>query len=168
MIVIRTVFITHRDRPESPLLSENRSSHLNGAISCVEGAPYVTNANMTNTLIGYARCSTDKQALPLRRTPCESSASLRIAFTQITASRARSAPDRDWTRRARPFAEAIRLSCPSLTGPLALSPMPEPLATNFPHAASDYRSGAASMIHPTRWASCSSISSRPSPSSQQT
>lgn len=37
-------------------------------IFCVEGTPYVTVVGMTTTLIGYARCSTDKQDLEAQKT----------------------------------------------------------------------------------------------------
>lgn len=62
-IVQRTVLETDR----SPVKQAPRLSHINGTERFAKEGPYSYSPTMKTTLIGYARCSTDKQDLSAQR-----------------------------------------------------------------------------------------------------
>jgi len=62
-IVHRTVLETD----SSPAKQAPRSSHISGTERFAKGGPYTYTHPMKTTLIGYARCSTDKQDLSAQR-----------------------------------------------------------------------------------------------------
>ena len=51
----------------TPAKPEPRASHMNGTETIAEAGPYPYTSPMTATLIGYARCSTDRQDLAAQR-----------------------------------------------------------------------------------------------------
>ena len=51
----------------TPAKPEPGASHTNGTETIVEAGPYSYTSPMTATLIGYARCSTDRQDLAAQR-----------------------------------------------------------------------------------------------------
>ena len=84
---------------------------MNGTVTIAQAGAYpYTSAMiatpMTPTLIGYARCSTDRQDLDVQRRPSWSWASPRTASTPITASPAPPAPDPVSIRPSPPCARA--------------------------------------------------------------
>src|SRR4051812_23224578 len=123
---------------------------------------------MTATLIGYARCSTDKQDLAAQRAALEK---LGVAPERIYMDRGLTGAN-----RARPGLDqalaAVR------TGDTLVVPKLDRLARSVPdaraiadalwRAASSSRSGRASMTRLIRWGRCSSTSWPPSPSSRPT
>ena len=51
----------------TPAKPEPAASHMNGTETIAEAGPYSYTSPMTATLIGYARCSTDRQDLAVQR-----------------------------------------------------------------------------------------------------
>ena len=133
-------------REPSVARSHETSSHIAGTmIVSLRGGlayPFV----MTTTLIGYARCSTDKQDLAAQKAALEK---LGVAPERIYTDRGLTG-----TNRSRPGLDqalaAVR------TGDRSWC------------AASSSRSGRASMTRLIRWGKCSSTSWPPSPSSRLT
>jgi hypothetical protein len=50
-----------------PAKQTSKASHMNGTERFAKAAPYTYTLPMKTTLIGYARCSTDKQDLSAQR-----------------------------------------------------------------------------------------------------
>ncbi len=53
--------------PRSPTKPEPAASHINGTETIADAGPYAFTSPLTATLIGYARCSTDRQDLVAQR-----------------------------------------------------------------------------------------------------
>src|SRR3982750_2934138 len=121
---------------------------------------------MTATLIGYARCSTDKQDLAAQQAALEK---LGVAPERIYTDRGLTG-----TNRSRPGLDqalaAVRtgdtLVVPQLDWLGRAVPAPPPSRRG--RGASSSRSGRASMTQPIRWGRCFSTSWPPSPSSRPT
>ena len=128
---------------------------MNGTVTIAEAGPYSYTSPMTATLIGYARCSTDR--LPARARPTSSAASGRTLYDPIP-----------WE------------SCSSIS-PRPISSASPGMATPAPRgncAASSPNCPTSATRRETRprpdalrpgsipWERCSSISPPPSPSSK--
>src|SRR5580700_9643423 len=116
---------------------------------------------MSETLIGYARCSTDAQDLTAQRD--------RLRELGVAENRVYLDHGLTGTNRKRPGLDqalaAVRagdtLVVPKLDRSPGRCPMPARSATTWPTAASSCRSAGRSTTRPTRWARCSSTSSPP-------
>ena len=104
---------------------------------------------MTHTLIGYARCSTDKQDLAAQQ---DALVKLGVAANRIYTDKGFTG-----TNRTRPGLDQALAAVRS--GDTLVVPKLDRLARSVPDARA---------ISPTRWARCSSTSSPPSPSSRPT
>ena len=104
---------------------------------------------MTHTLIGYARCSTDKQDLAAQQ---DALVKLGVAANRIYTDKGFTG-----TNRTRPGLDQALAAVRS--GDTLVVPKLDRLARSVPDARA---------ISPTRWASRSSTSSPPSPSSRPT
>ena len=131
----RTVQRTGQSVAPTPARPEPAASHMNGTETIANTGPYSYTPTMMATLIGYARCCTDRQYLAAQRRRFWSFASPKIASTPITASSARTAPAPISTRPSPPCAKATRWSCPNSTGWQGPSRMPAPSPIGFGNAA---------------------------------
>src|SRR6201986_1682071 len=123
---------------------------------------------MTETLIGYARCSTDTQDLTAQR---ERLRELGVADNRVYLDHGltgtnRSRPGLDQALAA--VREGDTLVVPKLDRSPDRCPPPAPSVTTWPAAGSGCPSVGRSMTRPTRWAKCSSTSWPPSPNSRST
>ena len=66
-IPLRIVQRTAQFVAPTPAKQEPGASHMNGTGTIAEAEPYPYTSPMTATLIGYARCSTDRQDLAAQR-----------------------------------------------------------------------------------------------------
>ena len=108
---------------------------MNGTVTIAEAGPYPYTSPMTATLIGYARCSTDRQDLAAQR---QTLLDLGVAENRIYtdhgltgATRARPGLD----QASPPCAQATRWSCRNSTGWPGPSRMPAPSPIGFGNAA---------------------------------
>ena len=108
---------------------------MNGTVTIAEAGPYPYTSPMTATLIGYARCSTDRQDLAAQR---QALLELGVAEDRIytdhgpiTASPARPAPAPASTRPSPPCAKATRWSWRNSTAWPGPSRMPAPSPIGF-------------------------------------
>ena len=123
---------------------------------------------MDETLIGYARCSTDEQDLTAQRQALHA---LGVAPDRVYIDHGISG-----TKRERPGLDQALVGVPretrssfrSSTGLLDPFPMLATSATRLPSAVCRCRSVVRSMTRTTRWGSRSSTSSSRSPSSRST
>ena len=104
---------------------------MNGTVTIAEAVPYPYTSPMTKTLIGYARCSTDRQDLAAQRQALLELGVVEDASTPITASPEPPTPDPASTRPSPPCAKATRWSCQNSTGWPGPSRMPAPSPTGF-------------------------------------
>ena len=139
---------------------------MNGTGTIAEAGPYPYTSPMTATLIGYARCSTDRQNLAAQR---QALRELGVAEDRIYTDHGLTG-----TTRARPGLDqalaAVRV------GDTLVVPKLDRLARSVPDAraiADQLRDrgvklalGRALYDRDVPWESCSSISSPPSPSSK--
>ena len=102
---------------------------MNGTGTIADAGPYSYTSPMTATLIGYARCSTDRQDLAAQR---QSLLELGVAEGRIYTDHGLTG-----TTRARPgldqalAANATRWSCPNSSGWPGASRTPAPSPTCF-------------------------------------
>src|SRR5919199_5150844 len=89
-------------------------SQLSGAIRTIRG--------VIATLIGHARCSTDKQDIEAQRQALLGLGVVGSGSTSIGDSPGPTDADPDWTKHSPPCAPATRSWCPSSTGSHAPCP----------------------------------------------
>ena len=108
---------------------------MNGTETIADAGPYPYTSPMTATLIGYARCSTDRQDLAAQRQALRELgvASDRIYTDQGLTGTNRARPA--WTRPSPPCAKATRRSCRNATAWQGPSRMPTPSPIRFRNAA---------------------------------
>ena len=104
---------------------------MNGTETIAAAGPYPYTSPMTATLIGYARCSTDRQDLAAQR---QALLELGVAedriYTDHGFTGTTNAPPAS-TRPSPPCAKATRWSCRNSTAWRGPSRMPAPSPTGF-------------------------------------
>ena len=102
---------------------------MNGTETIAEAGPYPYTSPMTATLIGYARCSTDRQDPAAQR---QALLELGVAEDRIYTDHGSPAPPAPAPARpSPPCAQATRWSCRNSTGWPGPSQMRAPSPTSF-------------------------------------
>ena len=141
---------------------------MNGTETFANAVPYSYTSPMTATLLGYARCSTDRQDLAAQR---QALLELGVAEDRIytdTDSPARTAPAPASTRSSLPCARATLWSCPNSTaspGPFRMPAPKENCAASSPNCPTVNSGNSAACTSPASIPSA--ISPRSSPSQDQ-